>query len=246
MDEALGFLPGSDARSLLENLLVVSAGLDEFLDGLVGAAAAVLSDGHAEIMTSVTLLRPRSRATIASSCQTARRLADIQYRFDDGPCMRAAATGRTVDVQDFAADGTFPLYGSAALQRGIRSGLGVPVRLDGPETAAVDYCSRRPGAFPAEKVELAEHFAAEASTPLRLALRLARLTERAEHLAAAMESRTTIDIAAGVIMAQNRCSQEEAIEIMRSASSSRNTKLRDLASKVLTSTVDASVSTHFD
>lgn len=246
MGEALNFLPGSDARSLLQDLLVVSAGLDEFLDGLVAAAAALLPDEHSGILTSVTLLRPRSKATIASSCPTARRLADIQYRFDDGPCMRAAATGRTVGVPDFAADGTFPLYASAALQRGIRSSLGVPVPLDGPERVAVTYYSREPGAFPEEKVELAEHFAAKASTPLHLALRLARLTERAEHLAAAMESRTTIDLAAGVIMAQNRCGQEEAIEILRAASSSRNMKLRDLASSVLTSTVDAPVSTHFD
>lgn len=246
MSDTLNVRPAPGTRSLLEDLVVVSAGLDEFLEGLVGAAAAILSDDDAEILTSVTLLRPRTKATIASSCQTARRLADLQYRFDDGPCMRAAATGRTVGVEDFAEDVTFPLYSSAALQKGIRSGLGVPVQLDGPERAAVNYYSRRPGAFPDAKVELAELFAEKASTPLRLALRLARLTEKADHLTAAMESRTTIDLAAGVIMAQNRCSQDEAIEILRAASSARNMKLRDLASNVLTSTADAPVSTHFD
>lgn len=246
MDEGLGVRPDAYAGSLLQDLLVVSADLDEFLNGLVAAAAAVLSDQHGEALVSVTLLRPRTRAAIASTARIARRLADIQYRFDDGPCMRAASTGRTVVLEDSAVDATFPLYSSAALRDGIRSNLGVPIHLDGPERAALTYYSHRPGDFPEEKVDVAERFAREASTPLRLALRIARLADRAEHLAAAMESRTTIDLAAGVIMSQNRCSQDQAIEILRAASSARNMKLRDLALNVLTSTSDAAVTTHFD
>jgi GAF domain-containing protein len=246
MDDGLSVRPEVYAGSLLEHLLLSSAGLGEFLDGLVEAAAAALSGEHLEILASVVLLRPRTKATIAGTGQTARRLADIQCRFDDGPCMKAARTGGTVGVEDSGADPAFPLYGSAALQKGIRSALSVPIRLDGPEKAVVTYYSRQPGAFPQEKVDLAERFAEEASTPLRLAIRLARLTDRAEHLAAAMESRTTIDLAAGVIMSQNRCSQDEAIEILRAASTARNMKLRDLALNVLTSTVDAPVTTHFD
>jgi GAF domain-containing protein len=246
MDDGLSVRPEVSAGSVLEHLLLDSAGLGEFLDGLVEAAAAVLSGGHSEILASVVLLRPRTKATIAGTGQTARRLADIQCRFDDGPCMKAAMTGSTAGVEDSGADAVFPLYGSAALQKGIRSALSVPIRLEGPEKAVITYYSRRPGAFPEEKVELAERFAGEASTPLRLAIRLARLTNRAEHLAAAMESRTTIDLAAGVIMSQNRCSQDEAIEILRAASTARNMKLRDLALNVLTSTVDAPVATHFD
>ncbi|WP_424991742.1 ANTAR domain-containing protein [Nesterenkonia salmonea] len=37
-----------------------------------------------------------------------------------------------------------------------------------------------------------------------------------------MESRTTIDLAAGIIIGQNRCSQEEAIAILKKASNHRN------------------------
>ncbi|MHA7210473.1 ANTAR domain-containing protein [Arthrobacter sp. MDT1-65] len=63
----------------------------------------------------------------------------------------------------------------------------------------------------------------------------------------AMESRTTIDLAVGVIMGQNRCSQDEAIKILRAASSGRNVKLRDLASNVLVSLGQTGpVRTHFD
>src|SRR5215217_5599870 len=114
MDDGLGVRPEVYAGSLLEHLLLAGAGVGEFLDGLVGAAASALSGGHLEILASVVLLRPRTKATIAGTGQTARRLADIQCRFDDGPCMKAARTGSAVGVEDSGADPAFPLYGSAA------------------------------------------------------------------------------------------------------------------------------------
>jgi AmiR/NasT family two-component response regulator len=62
-----------------------------------------------------------------------------------------------------------------------------------------------------------------------------------------MKSRTAIDIAVGVIMAQNRCSQAAAMEILRKASNSRNIKLRDVAAGVIQSiSPDPELRTHFD
>jgi AmiR/NasT family two-component response regulator len=63
---------------------------------------------------------------------------------------------------------------------------------------------------------------------------------------AAMESRTTIDLAVGVIMGQNRCSQDAAMSILKSASSVRNVKLRDVAASVLQSLGQGPGRTHFD
>ena len=62
-----------------------------------------------------------------------------------------------------------------------------------------------------------------------------------------MASRTTIDLAAGAIMGQNRCNQETAMAILKTASSTRNIKLRDVAARVIASvSADDTVSTHFD
>ncbi|MDQ0769321.1 AmiR/NasT family two-component response regulator [Pseudarthrobacter defluvii] len=65
-------------------------------------------------------------------------------------------------------------------------------------------------------------------------------------LAAALESRTAIDLAAGIIMAQTGCSQKEAINILMKASSNRNEKLRDVALSVLARFNGAVPTTHFD
>lgn len=103
-----------------------------------------------------------------------------------------------------------------------------------------------PHAFTGEDMEKAEAYAAEASKALRLAVRIAQLTDDRANLVAAMESRTTIDIAVGTIMAPNRCSQE-SMKILRIASSSRNMKLRDVAAAVVASVAgDPNVLTHFD
>ncbi|MEG9247254.1 GAF and ANTAR domain-containing protein [Arthrobacter sp. Soc17.1.1.1] len=232
-------------QHLLQDLVMTCTGLDDFLQRLVEVASGALAEDPGQVMVGVTVLRQRAKAAITGTCPAAHTLTAIQYRFGDGPAVQAAA-GETVEVADFLRSADFPLYGTAALQRGIRSALGVPVPLDGPTTAVLTYYAREPRAFPEETVHRAEQFTASAATPLGLTVRLAGLTDKTEQLAAAMESRTTIDLAAGVIMARRGCTQDEAIGLLRAASSSRNMRLRDLASNVLASTVEAPVSTHFD
>jgi anti-anti-sigma factor len=52
-------------------------------------------------------------------------------------------------------------------------------------------------------------------------------------LSAALESRAVIDQAQGVIMAQNRCGSEQAVQILRAASSHRNQKLAEVAAGIV-------------
>nr|WP_269437542.1 ANTAR domain-containing protein [Arthrobacter zhangbolii] len=62
---------------------------------------------------------------------------------------------------------------------------------------------------------------------------------------AALESRTVVDLAAGIIMGQNSCSQQAAIDILRSVSNTRNIKIRNVAAGVVSAVSDR-VNTHFD
>ncbi|MFP3675282.1 ANTAR domain-containing protein, partial [Bacillus sp. SIMBA_031] len=78
-------------------------------------------------------------------------------------------------------------------------------------------------------VQRANDYVDQASNGLRLAIKLAQHSETAANLRAAMESRTVIDVATGIIIAQNRCTQVEAMELIKKASSNRNIKLRAVA-----------------
>jgi hypothetical protein len=128
----------------------------------------------------------------------------------------------------------------------INAVLAVPFLAEGSSKAALNLYSEVTHGFTGDSIHRAEELALHASTSLRLALRIAHLTDAQSNLTAAMESRTVIDLAAGVIMAENRCSQDAAMTILKNASSSRNMKLRDVAATVLASISKETVRTHFD
>lgn len=234
-------LPG-----LLQDMVLESSDVDAFLDGVVKLAADTLSSPDREILCGITLLRARTKGTVASSSEHAQRMDEIQYPFDDGPCLRAAREGQVYSVDDFRSEERFGQYSRAIADHGIRSALGVPISLDGLAASALDLYSPQPNAFDEEAVAAAVRFAREASKTLRMAVRVAHLSDTSEHLKAALSSRTIIDVAAGVIMGQNRCSHDAAMTILKAASNGRNMKLADVAAAVVTSTGQQLPRTHFD
>jgi GAF domain-containing protein len=172
---------------------------------------------------------------------------EVQYTFDDGPCLSALREGTTVLVPDIETEHRWPEYVAAVDHNELGSMLAVPFRGGDEFKAALNLYSDRKHAFSGEAISRAEDFALDGSNSLKLAMRIAKLTDARDDLAAAMASRTTINLAAGAIMGQNRCSQETAMAILKRASSTRNIKLRDLAAKVIASVTEGpTVSTHFD
>ena len=241
--------PVPDARALAEEMqdLVLDSGdISELLTLLAERAAAEFATSDHEVLCGVTLLRPRKKMTIASSSARAKQVDEVQYRFDDGPCVRAARTGQVQYVPDFRTDTRFSGYSEAVRNHGILSGLGTPIPLDGGATAALDLYAARPDAFDDEARSAVQVMASGASKALRLAVRLAQVADTNQNLLTAMDSRTLILLAAGVIMGQNRCSHDEAMRILRSASSGRNVKLRDVADRVLASIGQRAPATHFE
>jgi hypothetical protein len=124
---------------------------------------------------------------------------------------------------------------AGSTSEGAASTLRIPLVLDGDSSAVVNFYSPRTEAFSNDDAEHAQQFAVEASRALLLALRISQLSDSRADLAAAMQSRTIIDIAIGAIMAQNRCGREAAFKILRNTSNNRNMKIRDVAAAVVAS-----------
>lgn len=131
-------------------------------------------------------------------------------------------------------------------EHGLNSALAIPLVMDGTARAAMNLYTQHAGAFTDHDVATAQRYAALIAKAIRIAVRTATHVEAARHRQAAMESRTAIDMAIGIIMAQNRCRQEEAFAILRGASSHRNTKLRDLAEQIVSSIGHAKPTTAFE
>jgi GAF domain-containing protein len=234
---------GSVAREL-QQLILDSGTVELFLEAFASHTSTIL-EPTVEVQCGVTLKRNDRAATVASSSADATELDEVQYGYGDGPCLNAIRTGETTVVSDARTDSRWPEYFAAINDRGFYAILGVPLMTGTDGGAAVNLYAREPGAFTPDIVERVETYAAEAASTLQLALQLAAHRDAAANLQAAMESRTNIDIAVGIIIAQNRCTQEEAIDILRRASSHQNVKLRTLAEQLVQSVASTPARTHF-
>ncbi|WP_309072025.1 GAF and ANTAR domain-containing protein [Arthrobacter sp.] len=230
----------------MQDLILSAADIQEFLNELSVLSARSVSFNGEDILCGITLLRRRRAATVAYNSKTAKAMDELQYAYREGPCLTAARERRTIVVEDFRSDNRWPDYSEAVSQHGLRSILSAPFTIGTDAQAAMNLYSYRTASFGEKEVGFAESYAQQASKGLQLALRMAHYSEEAANRSRAMESRTDIDVAVGIVMAQNRCSQQEAFEILQRASSTRNVKLRVIASEIVQRVSGSSPATHFD
>ncbi|MHC6591303.1 GAF and ANTAR domain-containing protein [Arthrobacter sp. C152] len=236
----------ADVARRLQDSFLENPAVEACLQELATYAAARLGDDR-QVLCAMTVLRPKKPATAASSSPGARLLSDLEHRYGDGPGTTAMRTGGTVLVGDARRDGRWPEYSQAVAGQGCFSILSIPVGLEGNARGVLSLYSGHPGAYSTDVVGQAEAFVRQAAKGLTLALRMVKLEETKDGMAAAMQTRTVIDLATGAIMAQNRCSQADAFTVLRKASNARNMKLRDVAAAVVSSVAGAEgVSTYFD
>ena len=232
--------------SHLQDLVLETSDAEEFFRELAVFSAALLAPPGEELWCNVLVVQRKRPVIIASSTACARVMDQLQVAFGDGPCLTAMRSGTIIHVQDVFSDQRWPEYMSAVASHGIGSILGIPLPLEGDSSAALNIYSSRSHGFSSDDIARAELFAEQSAKTLRLELRLVRLQHAKDDLESAMKSRTVIDMAVGIIMAQNRCSQETAMSVLLRASSSRNKKLRDVAVAVVESISTREVVTYFD
>ena len=231
----------------LQDILIGADNVDGFLEGLAGFAASTLTGmAGTAVECAITLKRRRQTSTVAGSSPRAVELDHIEQRVGDGPCIRALFTMAPELLNDVRTDDRWPEYQKQLAEHGVYSSLGVPLDIGDGASAALNFFGPTPGLFTSELFDRAVEFGDLASRTLHLSVRIGAAQARAQNLEAAMQSRTAIDVACGVIMAQNRCSQKEAMEILTKVSSNRNQKLRDVAMELLDRLSGSAVETHFE
>lgn len=214
----------------LQQLLLETEDLTGFLDEVAGYAAATVAPG---VLCGITMQRDGLPMTAASNGPLALDLDEVQYGHHEGPCLKAMRSGGTVLVTDLATDTRFGDYQSDALAHGVVSALAVALDAGPDAGGALNLYATQAGVFTPARQEAAQVLAEEVSRALRLAVRLTDQVRLTRHLETAMASRSIIDQAIGVIMAQDRCTPTEAFEVLRRASNHRNVKLREVASTIV-------------
>jgi GAF domain-containing protein len=218
------------ALTVLTDLMLATPSVDDLLGDLARLAADVVAPPAA---CGVTLRRNSHPVTVATSAALASDLDEAQYDSGEGPCVQAMYTGEAVSVPDFTAESRWGAFPSNALAYGIRSSLSLPLEVDGDTRGAMNLYARAREAFAADAERRATLFAAQASAALTVVTRQARHVELTAQLRGALASRTVIDQAIGILMAQQRCDADTGFGLLRAASQHQNRKLREVARDIV-------------
>jgi GAF domain-containing protein len=221
-------------KELLAALARVSL-TDRALDDVLAEITEIARDAipGAEA-TSITLLRDDRAWTAAFSGQLALDADEMQYETGHGPCMDSARTGLTLRTDDMRREDRWPDYCPRVVERGVLSSLSVPLPYQGSTIGGLNNYSSKPGAFSDRSVMLAREVAGTIAVAVMNADSHAEATAMAENLRKALDSRKTIDMALGIIIAKYQCSPDAAFTILSRASQNQNRKLRELAHAIVT------------
>ncbi len=210
--------------------LLDTASVRDFLQHLVDDAVSVSgADG-----CGVTIQRRHRPLTVVSTGGVAEKLDEKQYGQDDGPCLQALRTARPVHVADTLKEDRWGSYPAFAANLGIRSSLSLPIPVHTHTAGALNFYAADPHAFSQDDRHTLASFAAQAGGGIALAQRLADTADFTHDLQAALSSRRIIDQAIGSIMQQQRCTEEEAFDLLRRLSQQTNLKLSDVCTRLLT------------
>ena len=182
---------------------------------------------------SVTLLPDTGPYTAAYTGDLALALDEGQYRDGSGPCLEAAAAGITLWIPDLAREDRWPRYVGRALDDGVRGCLAVGFPVREAVAGALNIYAGKPDAFDDDGVAVARTFSGYAAVALANAHLYDATATLAQHMQAAMVSRAVIEQAKGILMAERRCTADEAFATLSKLSQDSNRKLRDVASALV-------------
>ncbi|MET1037385.1 MAG: GAF and ANTAR domain-containing protein [Aeromicrobium sp.] len=175
------------------------------------------------------ILRLRSRSRVETPFATTARVDrahQLQIEFDEGPCLDAITGKATYLTNDVGHDPRWPQWGAAAAAIGINSAVGVRLATRDRGYGSLNIYADRRDAFSETEGEIAEMLAAHATAALAAA-------ERLEGMATALQSRTTIAQAQGILMQKFDIDADAAFEFMRRISQHENRRLHAVAEAIV-------------
>jgi GAF domain-containing protein len=169
----------------------------------------------------------------AASDEPGRMLEALQEQFFEGPCVDAFLEDEPVLAGDLRTDPRWPSVGPLAAGYGVRAVLGVPIDLrEGPVGTLNVYATHPRGWDPAE-VSAIQAYSRVIASLLRTAIRAHVSGKAATQLQHALDHRSLIEQAKGVIMERQGVDQQAAFELLRAQARSTRRRLHDVATETV-------------
>lgn len=181
----------------------------------------------------VTLVEKDEVLSTACTDQLCAEIDRDQYVTGEGPCVDAIRLNAVMRLGNATRDERWARFAPLADHHGIESVLGTPLEVRGKTMGALNLYSKSREAFGDEDVELAALLATHAAVVLANAQAFESANKETEQLAKALESRGVIERAKGILMEREKCSADEAFQMLVRASQTLNRKLRVVAEEVV-------------
>jgi len=197
--------------------------VDQTAAQIVDFAMRTLGTDHA----GITMLRGRDRfETVGPSSAIVVEADRLQYDAGEGPCVDASTRSRSVMSADLSSDPRWPTWGPAAVGLGFRSILSAELHAGGRRIGAINLYGSSIRQFTRQDVDVATLFASHAAA----ALAAVRLREGLQN---ALDTRTTIGQAQGILMERFDVDADRAFAILRRHSQDGNLRLTRVASQLI-------------
>lgn len=219
------------SRSLSEDLAAAARQLQtersaqDTMERVVELARELVPDcEHA----GISLVRPDRRIdTPAATGEVAVTVDHLQYQYDEGPCLDAIRVDEVVHSSDIGEDARWPRWGPRTVeQTGVRSMLCFRLFTLDRVVGGLNMYASRVGAFDETDYDHGLALAAQAAVAVARA-------QQVDHMQLAIDGRTVIGQAQGILMERFDIDAEVAFRVLARVSSRANTKLRDIASDLV-------------
>jgi GAF domain-containing protein len=235
---ALGAAGLSAALSRLSGVLLAEETLSSVLELVTTLAAETLPGSNG---AGVTLLDGPTRTTAAATDPLVEEADALQYELDEGPCLSAARDQVGYRVDSTWNETRWPNWTASVAHLGLGSSLSTPLVVRGESLGAVKVYARQEAAFTDRDERILALFAEKAAVILANARSQEELRRLNAHLHQALVTRDLIGQAKGVLRERHHVDEHTAFRMLAERSQRTNTKARDLAWEILSSTsADAS------
>jgi transcriptional regulator with GAF, ATPase, and Fis domain len=215
----------------LSRMLTETESVRDTLQSILALAVRSIPGCHA---ASIMVLDDKEQpSTIAATDEETYELDRLQYLLNDGPCVDAARHQQVNRWSLHEAEQRWPEFTHLAEQMGLQSYLSAGLGLAGRRLGALNLSSHDTDGFSQLDEDLISLFTVPAAAAIVVVGRYFEARDLAAQLEQALQSRSVIDQAIGIVMAESRCDAGQAFATLTRASNNRNMKLRDLATEIV-------------
>ncbi|OBG30554.1 GAF and ANTAR domain-containing protein [Mycobacterium sp. 852002-51057_SCH5723018] len=186
----------------------------------------------------VALIDPQhgisSVRTWAATAVLVHEIDTVQYdELKEGPCISCMQSRRPTLSGSLGSDNRWPHFGGRVARMRMHSALALPLIVGDEVIGSINAYAKSRDAFAEHAVLLGSQFAKSAAVSIYNAQLLANAHERTLRLQRALNSRSVIDQAIGIVRSRSGGSADDAFERLTHISQSENIKLYAVAERLV-------------